>query len=332
MLTYQLRERVFLDPDDSSQGPIFRFPADATVQFTLEPSGQFGVGELSGSMMLVGVYFSLAPGLSTGRYDHTFPQQMEPISDAFDGDGGVEGNILTVRRRVSSIGELSGFVSWVYFALPVFLNLEFPDAPVVSDVRGSVGPDRFVWAYAKYTPTLHATTQQLQEEHFAQSWRRSQSLKPQEHLRLFAALHYLHVARRLGSIGFSPWEFTSEALLNYAKVLQVVFPAMDGKTRDAVRQGLAKLDYSDVDIEKWYLPAMALRDELDSAHVSLDSLEPSDLRIVHNYTAQADEHFRELLRRVTDRVLDGTYRLRPYHPGDRHHDVIRRLSQHFKDD
>ena len=61
----------------------------------------------------------------------------------------------------------------------------------------------------------------------------------------------------------------SEVALNLAKTLEVLFPASASDTIDAARAGLSELGYESSIIEKWYIPAITLRNGLDVAHVSL---------------------------------------------------------------
>ena len=63
----------------------------------------------------------------------------------------------------------------------------------------------------------------------------------------------------------SPWEFMSEVLLNFAKVLEVLFPASESQTIDAARAGLRELGFAEDEVEKWFVPALALRNHLDVA-------------------------------------------------------------------
>jgi len=321
MLTYQVRKRVLLNPSDPSKSARLRFPNEGEVRFTLEPGGQFGSGELSAHVLLEGVYVSLEPDLNTGRYCNSVPRHMEPISVRLPDVAAsvhVQGNTVSLKRRFSSTDELVRLIGWVHFALPVVLNLSFPDAPVVNKVIGTIGREEFIWAYANYPWKLDVTAKQIQEQRFLESWQRLTLLLPQENVRLFAALNYLHSACRLALAGINPWEFMGEILLNFAKILQVLFPAAEAQTIDAARAGLRSLGYTFDDIEKWYIPAIALRNELDSAHVSLVVLEQEQLQVVHDYTGQAEEHFRELLVRVVDRVAAGTFSLPQYEGGTRY--------------
>jgi len=152
------------------------------------------------------------------------------------------------------------------------------------------------------------TTHEQQEESFVRAWIRLDLFDDPPRRRLLAALHYyyFYVATRLDRSAKAPGEFMSEALLNLAKVLEVLFPPDgDGKTRDAARRGLRQLGYSNADIERLFLPAMALRNELDVGHASLALLTRPQLTVIHAYTEVAETAFREMLNRVLNAVVSG---------------------------
>lgn len=97
----------------------------------------------------------------------------------------------------------------------------------------------------------------------------------------------------------------AEVLLNYSKVLEVLFPAPDERTIDAARKGLQALGYTKAEAEAWYIPAMALRSNLDVAHISLAQLEQGQLDVLHEYTERAERHFRDLLSRAMEAMESG---------------------------
>ena len=241
-----------------------------------------------------------------------------------------DGNIVTVAGSFRSQRELLDLIESLHFGLPVVLALEFQDAPVVASVTGNIAGVEFVWAYTNYPVTTSVTTRQELEQGLLASWERLELIRPAQTKRLFAALHYFHVSCRLAIVGFTAWEFMSETLLNLSKILEVLFPGSEGQTINAVRTGLEALGYSSDEMNKWYIPAMLLRSQLDVGHVSLVTLSQRQLRPVHDYTNQAENRFRDLLLRVISSVADGALVLTPYQdqPGQAER-TIRRLAQYF---
>ena len=57
---------------------------------------------------------------------------------------------------------------------------------------------------------------------------------------------------------------------------------------DAARGGLEKLGYSGEEIEREFLPAMALRNEIDVGHVDLSIYTRRQLNALHRYTEVAE--------------------------------------------
>lgn len=243
-----------------------------------------------------------------------------------------QGNILSISGHFESQKDLIGLIEAIHFGLPLVLGLQYVDAPVITTVTGKVDDVEFVWQYARRTTSFMVTNKQLQEWYFSQAWEQLTMLLPLDKRRLFAALYYFHIACRLERSGVTPWEFMAEVLLNFSKILEVIFPAKDGKAIESARAGLEKLAYNSDEIEKWFIPAMALRNNLDVAHVSLATFPQRQLRILHEYTEQAEAHFGELMRRILDRVAQGTFDIPTYEdrkPSGDAEKIMRRMAKHF---
>lgn len=332
MLTYQVRERALV-PNRS--GERLSFPNDGEVRFALMPAEPFGGAHGPSRTAVLGVKANLAWNANTDRDSVTPEKPLEPIVVESQADGiamRVHGNELSVSSHFRSHRELVGLMVTVHFGLPLVLGLQYVDVPVVTMVTGQVGGVEFVWQYAKRAAGFTVTTKELQEEHFLRAWERLEMLLPLERRRLFAALHYLHTACRLERAGVTPWEFMAEVLLNFSKVLEVLFPAQDEKTIESARAGLERLTYTPDEIEQWFIPAIALRNHLDVAHVSLAAFPQRQLRVLHDYTEQAEAHFRELLERVLDGIARGTFDVPAYtdrKPGGEAEKIIRRMAKHF---
>jgi hypothetical protein len=311
MLTYQARKRLLI-----WQGAEPHFPVDGEVKFTLVPPGTFGSGDLPDSTVLEGVHVSLEQERNTGKYVRTEPQRMDPISVSFQAGNvsvQVKGNVVTVKNHFKSLSELSNLTASVHSGLPAVLALRFIDTPIVGTVTGTVGGVDFTWSYGEYVWPWQKTTKEMQEQNFLESWERLQLILPGQNARLFAALHYFHIACRLGIVGFTPWEFLGEVLLNLSKVLEALFPPDRGqKPIDAARDGLRNLEYTVDEINKWYVRVMHLRNQLDIGHASLVALDYEQIRPVHEYAANAEVRFRNMLLRVVNAIVAGKLVLKPY--------------------
>jgi hypothetical protein len=101
-------------------------------------------------------------------------------------------------------------------------------------------------------------------------------------------------------------EYLSEVVLNLCKSLESLFPAEKGQgSRDAVRAGLATLGLLSSRIEREFMPVMALRSELDVAHIALFQLDHEQAQVVSNYVESIEASFRELFRDVLRKVQCG---------------------------
>ena len=83
---------------------------------------------------------------------------------------------------------------------------------------------------------------------------------------------------------------------------------------------------------KMFLPAKALRNEIDVGHVSLALLTRRQLGIIHAYTDAAEGAFREMLDRVLDAVAAGVWKVEEFNdpkPSSTVLGIVERLSPHF---
>jgi hypothetical protein len=208
---------------------------------------------------------------------------------------------------------LQNTIEGVYFVFPTLLNAPFADPPYIERVDGEAGSTAFRWELAEWRAEFRTTTQRQQEERFAKAWGRMGIISEPRRRRLVTALHYFYVACRLAREGCTAGEFIAEVILNLAKSLEVLFPpAGDGKTREATRSGLRALDFSDKEIECDFIPAMALRNEIDVGHVELGLFTTDQLRVIHSFTERAERAFHELFERMLSRIESGEADLVPH--------------------
>jgi len=209
----------------------------------------------------------------------------------------------------------------------------YADPPYVERVDGKVGENGFRWELQDWKGVFRITTQRQQEENFAKCWERMGVIGQPGRRRLLAALHYFHVACRLAREGCTAGEFVAEVLLNLAKTLEVLFPPSgDGRTRDAVRAGLQSLGLSDEVIERDFMPAMALRNEIDVGHVELGLFKMEHLKTIHAFTDRAESAFRELLETLLAKVESGQFETAPHELGEPKRSamkLIERLQSHM---
>lgn len=312
MWTYQVRERAF----KVEEGESLVFPNPVELRFELRPLQQLGAGLDEGRTAVRGVPATVRFHGTTGKHWIESETSLAPlevtIEDGADRIVELRGSQLTVRQEFETIDQLRAFTESMFFGLPILLNVEFNDPPLVDRVTGRVGETLFRWELTRWMMPFATTTTEKQESKFAVSWQRFDTLSQPENRRLIAALYYFHLACRLEAVGDSPWEFMGEVILNLSKTLEVLFPGSEGQTIDAARTGLASLDLPAQDIERYFIPAIALRNSIDSGHALLSIFTRSQLRVIHVYTEGAINSFRNLLQLVLEKVTRGEISLATY--------------------
>lgn len=315
MLTYQIRSRV-LRLEEAEE---ICFPAAGAVTFTFGPLQPFGVEASGGRTGIRAVEAKVLFNANTGSHSIESNRPLHPLEVEIEESARqlvLRGNTLTIEQRFESNAQLTALIEGVYYGFPPLLNVEWADPPVVERVHGVIAGVPFRWELGIWKCQFRMTDQEKQEQRFVNSWQRMNLISEPTNARLFAALHFYYVAVRLRCRGTLAGEFLSEMILNLAKVLEVLFPPDgDGKSRDAARRGLRKLGFDEEDIEADYIPAMALRNEIDVGHVDLGLFKPDHLKLIHGYVERAEYAFHELLERVLTRVAEGSYEIPAYTRG-----------------
>lgn len=333
MLTYQVRRRVFRH----EPGARLTFPALCLVRFQFTPEQPFGESATGGRTAVRAKPARVNFNMNTGEHSIESAEPLRPLDVTIEAPGRLlqlRGTALEVREEFASLKHLEDFLLSIFFGLPSLLNVRLADPPRVVRVDGKIAGVPFRWELAEWKMQFSITSQDVQEESFVTAWNHMGLLHGLARRRLLAALHYFYVAVRLDRSASNPGEFMAETILNLSKVLEVLFPsAAGGKTREAVRAGLRQLNYRDEEIERLFVPAMALRNQIDVGHVSLALLTTDQLSIIHAYTERAENAFREMLDRVLNAVGDGKWDVEKFtdsKPSSEVLKIVKRLAQHFE--
>ncbi len=215
-----------------------------------------------------------------------------------------------IQRTFASLGEAEEWTESIYYALPALLSVSFADPPIVTRVDGHLAGHPFTWELIEWHASFEVTTQERQELAFASAWEHMSVLAVPGRRRLLAGLRYFHIACRLGRSGKIAGEFLAEVVLNLAKTLEVLFPpGGDGRSRDSVRAGLKALGYGETEIEHSFLPAMALRNEIDVGHVELGLFKREQLTAIHAYVERAEGDFRSMLGKLLTAIETGAFEI-----------------------
>ena len=325
MLNYQIRRRRIV----LANGAEAKFPALVRIVFHFGPPEPFGepggIYDSSGNhlpqrernattryepetLRCIGIDKGLTFVGDTGHLWAREGARFEPLTGGIDEPDRrvqIAGSTSVLTESFANLKQLERRIEALYFALPVLMNVEIQEAPVIERVSGQINEVDFRWEFEWNGFAINLATQDHQEQAVLAAFRRHPVVDSPERLRIRAALQFFHVASRLRYTGHTPWEFMSEIILNLSKVLEALFPKDKGEeTINAARRGLRVLNHSEIDIERLFIPAMALRNQLDVGHVGLSALSRADRETVQDYTSLAEIQIRRLLCQVLGN-LDG---------------------------
>ena len=327
MLTYQVRPRVFR----LESGEGLTFPAQGEICFHFQPPQPFGAAAGGGHTAVRAVAASALFNANSGEHTIESREPLSPLEVTIEEPARtlrLAGTTLSISQQFASRREMEELIEGIYFVFPALVNVPFADPPYIERVDGKVGSASFQWEHAGWRMEFRMTTQELQEERFAKAWERMGVLAERHRRRLAAGLHYFHVACRLARAGSTAGEFIAEVVLNLAKSLEVLFPpGGDGRTRDAARVGLRNLDFPEDQIECDFIPAMALRNEIDVGHVELGLFKMEQLKTIHAFTERAEGAFREMLERFLSRVESGQADIAPHELGPPRDEAIKLIER-----
>ncbi len=310
MLTYQVRERTFRVQRNLD------FPNDVELRFVFHPDTAFGNAGAKGRTWKQSTPGSVRFNANTGHF------RIEPTSGLDELDVTYEhsnmvfrltGNQLTLTSRCNSNRELTELLESVYYVFPFVLGLCLQQPVVIDRVDGRVGSEPIAWELKSWQVPILISNQEKQEQRVIEAWDLMAFLSSFGNMRMVGALKYFHAACRLSRAGHTPWEFMGEILLNFCKVLEVLFPPTgDEMSRDAARAGLSKLEYSPEEIERYFIPVMLLRSKIDVGHVFLGLFTRLELTALHSYTELVERQWLNMLERIVKRVREDSVFLQPY--------------------
>lgn len=312
MFTYVVKKRVFRI---RKEGEEFKFPSEVEVSFHLQPLSAFGKSHMCGRTVIkngqVPEFCKFIYDANTGRTFHETNPPLVSLAVDFKTSYGhlvLNGNIITIKSYAQNINELYSWIETLYFAIPLLLNVEFADPPVVERVAGKVGQLPFTWEVARRNSPVEFVSKGKQEQKVSTAWKYYPVLSFSRRRRLIGALHYFHVACRLLQAGNTPGEFLSEALLNFYKVIEVLY----GSKRDEVRKSLTELGFSSEEIERDFIPVMLLRSSFDVGHPLLKIFTHRQLETLQIYAERAEEVMRKLLNKILSETESGKLEIPPY--------------------
>ncbi len=304
MLIYQLQHRIIMKKEDKE----IIFPNEAEIEIYLEPTGQFGIGTDLGRTVVQYSKCVASYNANTGKsHIKSSNAFLKPVNVTVGFKNlkiKLKGNILTAKADCKNYEDLNNLLIFAHYKLPVLLNLELFEAPVVKRTQGKIGNVAFIWELKEHLDWRYDVTNHEQQEQRMRSSLLNTGIVMQNR-KLDASLSYFYLAQRLSESGNSPFEFMAEVVLNLCKVLEALF----GDVHDDVRKELLNFDYSKTEIEEKFIAIMKLRDAFDVGHISLALFKQKHLDAMHRYLINEKEVFRELLRRVITKLEKQEYLL-----------------------
>src|ERR1700686_3099957 len=308
------------------------FPGTAALHLRFQPDPSFGGHEVPGSIVSTKGKARVEWNANTGTHRVIPEVPLDPVQlSVTNGETEIRisGTDTTVASYCQARGDLLNVLAAFGIIWPLVLSVQFNDPPQLAQIGGEFNGVSFNWQYETGSNVFFAVDE-AQRDRLANGALEYLGVRDiVENPRIIAALHYFRTACRLARVGAATWEFTAEIVLNFAKILEVLFPP---STRDAVREGLGALGVAGADQERLFLPSMALRANLDVAHVSLTQLSFEQLRPVHRYLDDAETAFRNMLQRLLLGLKNGTTPPPKYQdegPGEQLLTVLDRIRKEF---
>lgn len=304
MLTYLLHDRIFR----SDKTEKLSFPNQLKVYVKLAPPESFGTKDGYSRLILHNRKASLLWNANTGRVVSRSDPPLEPLEVILESPNtrfSMSGDSIEYNCPCEDLDHLIGCLNGFQYVLPAFLNIKFPDPPVVEHIKGSIGGVDFRWEHREMAHAFRTLTVEILEKHVVDSMNFLQLFHGAKNRRLLAAIHYFYICSRLLVAGHSQWEFMAEGVLNLCKALEILF----GRSKDAVRNGLQSLGYTTEEVEGDYIPLFILRDSLDIAHPRIAIFKPEDLRTLYMFLFNSEDRFRNLFERALKAVEDSSFEL-----------------------
>ncbi|KKL93375.1 hypothetical protein LCGC14_1875330 [marine sediment metagenome] len=320
VLTYQFHKRSL----NVKEGGKLVFPNDVWLDVKLAPPEVLGSAHAPVPYYIFDRKADITLDMHTGRCGVVHDPPLEAVKascllapqEVDWPDGSVvfpemhielEGDRLCFQTKCTTRPMFGRALYESHYLIPALLSLELPGTVFAVSTTGRVGNVHFAWELDEAVFCVGAATESSLAEKAEASFKHLTKMRRAASVRLEAAVHYLHTAKRLLVVGCSHLEFMAECILNLCKVLEIAF----GKKRDDVRGELNRLGYSDVEIERDFVLLMLLRSHFDVGHVRLALPPDNELQALLRFLQHADRAIEHLVKRLLKMVEAGSYELPP---------------------
>lgn len=307
MFTYRQNRVFFME-----EGRL-EFPCRVRVNIRLDPNPAFG-DSVPGMTVPTNSTGHMTWNANTGRSLVECDQPLPPCDVAATIDGidiRIDGGTIVAEWECTDRAGLVGTLGALHFVLPLSLGLELLDPAVVATTSGTAGDAKFVWQVAQTKGQFEVVDAEDRDVRCRRAIECLPVLCDPKNARLLAASAYFRQSDRLIAVGNGPSEFAGEAVINLAKVLEVLFPGKPDRTREAVRAGLDQLGYGADEVEG-FISCLVVRSSLDAAHVRMATLANDERQHLQAFLERILGSFRRLMTDIVKGVLDGTFTLASY--------------------
>ena len=128
-----------------------------------------------------------------------------------------------------------------------------------------------------------------------------------EGLRLVMAIYYYRHAKRLAALEPDRQSMAAEVILNLSKAIEIVFSA----NRDMLRKQARELGFESQFVERWIVPILLIRNELDVAHVTSTPLSSFQHQAILDFLDRASVHVHTMLEKLAELQRSGKLHLKP---------------------
>lgn len=295
VMSYFLLQQRHLRPVDKGQPT---FPASLTTNIRFGPSDAFGVPatgpRTTGKRAAPAVLrWNANEGTSTWEGDLIEKIQAElkigPVSASWSGD------VLQLAVGVTSFNASEQVISSVSHLLPAFLSLRLRVFVWIQEFIANIGGVNYRLETATHRYGITLATTDHNAEGAMQSIHAWSAQRP-EGLHAVMALYYYRQAMRLASLEPDRQSMAAEVILNLAKAIEIIFSS----NRDQLRSRAAEWGFDGQFIERWIVPILLIRNELDVAHVASAPLKLTEHQAVLDFLDRAFVQVHTLLERVLE--------------------------------
>ena len=216
------------------------------------------------------------------------------------------GNELVMSLSVRSQDEANQIVFSANQLIPAFLSLRLRVFVWIKEFLVEFGDCHFRLETACHRFGITVATTEHNEEGATQSLR-DWSTTRRENLRIVMAIYYYRHAKRLASLEPDRQSMAAEVIMNLAKAIEIIFSSNRDHLRSRAREWGLDREF----IERWIIPILLVRNQLDVGHAASAPLLGAQHQAVLDFLDRAFTHVHTLLSRLVQMAQSGELTLEP---------------------